>query len=138
MLVAPLDDYHQHHRHVAEVALNASINAGNPAIRSEYDAIDGIPAALHFAPMPGTPFIPSLYVDIGATFEQKMDALKCHCSQHQYLKDHHATDILKQVEASARAWGAACGVAYAEPFALVHRFNRVAPIQELAGLFPRG
>ncbi len=138
MLVTPLDDYHQHHRHTAEVALNASINAGNPAIQSEYGAIGGIPSALHFAPMPGTPFIPSLYVDIGATFELKMEALKCHRSQHQYLKEHHGTDIFAQVEAAARSWGAACGVVYAEPFALVHRFNRTAPIQQLAQFFPVG
>lgn len=138
MMVAPLDDYHQHHRHTAEVALNASINAGNPAIHSDYDAIDGIPPALHFAPMPGTPFVPSLYVDIGATFALKMEALQCHRSQHQYLKEHHGTDIFAQVEAAARSWGAACGVVYAEPFALVQRFNRSAPIQQLARLFPGG
>ena len=119
--------------------LKQAIAAGERVlIHGDYDAIDGIPPALHFAPMPGTPFIPSVYVDIGGTFELKMEALECHRSQHQYLKQHHGTDIFSQVEAAARTWGAACGVAYAEPFALVQRFNRSAPIQELARFFPVG
>ncbi len=137
MFVAPLDDYHQHHRHVAEVALNASINAGNAARVSAEPASSGIPWALHCAPMPGTPFVPSLYVDIGETFELKMEALQCHQSQHQYLQEYHRTDIFAQVEAAARYYGAACGVDFAEPFALCRRFNRAAPMQELAEFFPR-
>ena len=137
MFLAPLDDYHQHHRHVAELALNAGINAGNPAIVSDEPASAGIPWALHCAPLPGTPFVPSLYVDIGDTFELKMEALQCHQSQHQYLQEHHQTDIFAQVEATARYYGAACGVDFAEPFALCPRFNRAAPMQELAEFFPR-
>ncbi len=136
MLVAPLDDYHQHHRHVAEVALNASINAGNPHIVSDCPASSVIPWALHFAPLPGTPFVPALYVDIGETFELKLAALRCHESQHQYLRQRHRTDIFAQVEATARYYGAACGVEFAEAFAVCERFNRPAPLQQLAKFFP--
>ncbi len=137
ILVAPLDDYHQHHRHVAEVALNASINASNPDIVSDYPASSVIPWVLHFGPLPGTPFAPSIYVDIGETFELKLAALRCHESQHKYLQQRHRTDIFAQVEATARYHGAACGVEFAEPFAICHRFNRIAPIQELARFFPQ-
>ncbi len=136
MLVAPLDDYHQHHRHAAEVALNAGINAANAAIVSDSPPSSGIPWVLHCAPMPGTPFLPAVYVDIGETFQLKMEALKCHESQHKYLQEHHHTDIFAQVEAAARHYGAACGVDFAEPFALCRRFNRTAPVQQLASFFP--
>lgn len=138
LIVPALDDYHQHHRVVAEVALNASANAGNSALVSEEPASSGVPATLHMAPMPPTPFAPSLYVDISATFDRKLAALACHRSQHQYLQDHHRTDILRQVEAAAVLHGAACGVRYAEAFALCTRFNRPAPIQKLARFFPGG
>ena len=136
LLIAPPDDYHQHHRHAAELTLNASTNAGNPAIASDYPATEGIPWALLYSPMPGGNFVPSIYVDITQTFETKIEALKCHESQHVYLREHHRTDFFDQVEASARFYGAACGVEFAEPFAMCARFNRPAPIQQLASFFP--
>ena len=77
-----------------------------------------------------------MYVDITATYDLKIEALKAHKSQHAYLKEHHRTDIWAQVEAEARCYGAACGVTFAEAFALCERFNRPAPIQELARFFP--
>ena len=138
LLVGVLNDYHHHHRHVAELALNASLNASNAEIASEYPPSSMIPWTLHYAPLPGTPFAPSVYVDITATYDLKIEALKAHRSQHQFLQDHHRTDIFAQVEAAARHYGAACGVAFAEPFALCERFNRPAPIQQLTGFFPDG
>lgn len=136
LFIALLDDYHHHHRHVAELALNASINASNAEIESQYPPSSMIPWTLHYAPLAGTPFVPSIYVDITTTFDLKIAALKAHKSQHQFLKDHHRTDIFAQVESTARYYGAACGVAFAETFALCERFNRLAPIQQLAKFFP--
>lgn len=130
------DDYHHHHRLTAEVALNASINAGNANIKSEQPASSGIPITLHCAPMPGCPFEPSMYVDIGETFELKINALRAHKSQHKYLEDHHKTDIFAQTEAGARHYGSICGVDFAEAFAFCPRFNRAAPIHRLAPYFP--
>ncbi|MFP3905034.1 MAG: PIG-L deacetylase family protein [Armatimonadota bacterium] len=130
------DDYHHHHRLTAGVTLNASINAGNANIKNEEPASGGIPITLHCAPMPGCPFEPTMYVDIGETFEVKIEALKAHKSQHQYLEDHHKTDIFAQTEAAARYYGSICGVNFAESFAFVRRFNRAAPINQLAPFFP--
>lgn len=138
LLVVPaLDDYHQHHRATAELALNASTGAPNPAIVSREPASSGIPFALHLAPLPPGPFSADLYVDISEVFDKKMQAMACHKSQHQYLRDHHRTDIFRQLEAAAVLNGAACGVAYAEVFSLCRRFNRPAPIQKLAKFFPQ-
>lgn len=136
LLIAPPNDYHHHHRKVSELALNSSINASNANVKSEYPASSMIPWALYYAPLPGTPFVPSIYVDITSTYDLKVDALKAHKSQHDYIREHHRTDIWAQVEAEARYYGAACGVTFAEPFALCERFNRPAPIQELARFFP--
>ena len=136
LIVPSLNDYHQHHRAAAELALNASNNAGNPAIVSEESPSSGIPAALHMAPMPGGAFAPDLYVDITPVFDRKLQAMRCHESQHQYLQEHHRTNILEQIEATATLHGVACGVKYAEAFAACRQFNRPAPIQKLAAFFP--
>lgn len=137
LLIPTLDDYHHHHRATAELALNASTGAANANVVSEEPPSSGTPIALHMAPMPPTPFVPTLYVDITRTFDQKMAALRCHQSQHQYLQDHHGTDIFAQVEAAAIMHGAACGVRYAEAFAACQRFNRLAPVQKLSQYFPQ-
>lgn len=134
LLLPALDDYHQHHRAVAELALNASTGAPNPNIPGPEPPSRLVPYALHLPPMPPTPFTPAIYVDISTTFELKMAALRCHQSQHQYLQSHHRTDIFQQVEAAARLHGAACGVAFAEVLSLCPHFNRVAPLQVLAHL----
>lgn len=136
LLVPSLDDYHQHHRAVADLALNASVNASNRALVSAEPASSMVPYALHLPPMPPTPFWACLYSDITDTFAVKLEALRCHRSQHQYLRDHHRTDIFGQVEAAARLHGAACGVEFAEVLGLCPRFNRVAPVQLLAEFFP--
>lgn len=136
LLIPALDDYHKHHRLVAEVALNASSNASNPTVVTEDPPSKAIPATLHLPPMPPGVFNADIYIDISSTFEQKMAALRCHKSQYEYLQSHHNTDIFQQIEAAAIMHGVACGVQYAEVLSLCRRFNRPAPIQRLAGFFP--
>ncbi len=136
LLVPTLDDYHQHHRAAADLALNASVNASNPALVSAEPPSSIVPYALHLPPMPPTSFTPALYCDIADTFELKLEALRCHASQHQHLRDQHRTDVFGLVEAAARLHGAACGVEFAEVLGLCQRFNRVAPVQVLAEFFP--
>ena len=136
LVVAPPNDYHRHHIKVAEVAMDASMNASNPNHESEYAASSMIPCTLYCRPQMGIGFIPSLYVDISDTYHLKVEAMKAHQSQHQYLKDHHRIDIFQTVETVARYYGSACGVEFAEPFALCQKFNRPAPIQQLARFFP--
>lgn len=136
LILSHPDDYHHHHRAVSEVALNASVNAGNPSFVSDYPASTGVPATIYTQPLPPTPFAPHVYADISGTFEQKIEALHCHESQHPFLQGHHKTDFVSLVRTTAQLHGAACNVPYAEAYALCHRFNRPATIQALAGFFP--
>jgi LmbE family N-acetylglucosaminyl deacetylase len=135
ILPAP-DDYHHHHRAVCELALNASVNASNPALKSTLPASSRVPLVLHMQPVPPGPFVPDVYVDISATLERKLAALQCHKSQHPFLQSHHKTDFMELVRTTARLHGAACEVAYAEAYAFCRRWNRVATIQQLAPFFP--
>ncbi len=135
LVIPPPYDYHHHHNKVSELVLNASINASNVNRESDYPPSSMIPYTLYCRPQMGIGFVPSMYVDITDTYHLKIDAMEAHQSQHQYLKDHHRIDICQNVETMARYYGAACGVEFAEPFALCHKFNRPGPIQELATFF---
>ncbi len=136
LVVPPPNDYHRHHVEVGKIAIDASMDASNANYESEYPASSMIPWTLYCSSVLSIDFVPSLYVDITETYEVKVEALKAHKSQHQYLKDHHRTDIFKNVEAIARYHGNACGVEFAEPFAICRKFNRFASIQQLARFFP--
>lgn len=54
---------------------------------------------------------PSHLVDITATFEAKLAAMRAYASQHEVV-----AGILDQIEAKARAYGSLVGVRYAEAF----------------------
>lgn len=136
LIVPAADDYHHHHRAVCELALNASVNASNAALRSTLPASSRVPLVLHMQPVPPGPFVPDLYADISATAERKLAALMCHESQHPFVQSHHRTDLAELVRATAKLNGAACEVAYAEAYTLCRRWNRVATIQQLARFFP--
>jgi N-acetylglucosamine malate deacetylase 1 len=130
------DDYHHHHRAVSAVALNASANAGNASIKSDFPPASGVPAALYMQPLPPTPFAPDLYVDISTTVGRKIEALAAHESQLPFLRSHHRTDMPELVRLTARLHGAACDAACAEAYALCRRLNRVRTLQALSRFFP--
>lgn len=130
------DDYHHHHRAVSEVALNASVNAANASVKSELPPASGVPITIYTQPVPPGPFTPHIYADISATLERKIEALRCHESQHPFIRSHHKTDFMALAQKTAELHGAACDVQYAEAYALCHRFNRLATIQALARFFP--
>jgi len=136
LILTDPDDYHHHHRAVSELALNASVNAGNPSLVGQTPPSTTIPATLYVQPLPPAPFTPDIYVDISGTFERKIEALRCHESQHPFLASHHGTDFIGLVTAAAQLHGAVCEVAYAEAYSLCRRFNRVSTIQALAPFFP--
>lgn len=136
LIVPAADDYHHHHRAVCELALNASVNASNPALKSTLPPSSQVPLVLHMQPVPPGVFVPDLYVDISDTMERKLKALLCHESQHPFLQRQHNTDFLELVRMTARLHGVVCEVAHAEAYTLCRRWNRVATIQQLARFFP--
>jgi LmbE family N-acetylglucosaminyl deacetylase len=68
---------------------------------------------------------PDVIVDVGETFEKKLDAVRAHRSQFFATAGAEPTPLnrpgfLDAVEARAVATGARIGVRYGEPFALVY------------------
>ncbi|WP_308285817.1 PIG-L deacetylase family protein [Actinoplanes hulinensis] len=91
------DDSHQDHRAVAAATVSAARH---------------IRRVLHYRSPSTTRFEPSVYVDIAAHLDRKLDALSCHRSQ----VESSAMVDPEVVAASARHFGAQARVRYAEAF----------------------
>ncbi len=117
------DDSHQDHRAVAAAAISAARHSRR---------------ILHYRSPSTTRFEPSVFVDISAYLNRKIDALACHHSQ----VENSAMVDPEVVAASARHFGAQARVRYAEAF-VPARFvwdlapPIVAPLSEISGLEAR-
>ena len=76
----------------------------------------GVCPIYHMDPVAGTGFIPTEYVDISDTIELKLEALACHKSQIDWMRDHDHIDFLDFVRTCSKVRGYQSGVAYAEGF----------------------
>ncbi len=70
----------------------------------------------HMDTLSGTGFIPTEYVDISDTIDIKLEALACHKSQIDWMRDHDHIDFLDFVRTCSRVRGYQSGVDYAEGF----------------------
>jgi LmbE family N-acetylglucosaminyl deacetylase len=110
------NDYHQDHRIVSRLVLDASFISGLPHIPTDHPAHPGVQPVIYFDTVSGANFLPGEYVDISETFSIKRKMLECHASQLTWLKEHDNIDILDFIYIMARSRGLQCGVEYAEAF----------------------
>ncbi|MEV1286906.1 PIG-L family deacetylase [Micromonospora sp. NPDC049679] len=104
------DDSHQDHRAAAAATL-AATRHGN--------------RILHYRSPSTTQFNPTMYVDISAHLDRKLDAIACHRTQ----VDASAMVDPEVVVASARHFGAQARTRYAEAFAPVRFVWDLRPVQ---------
>ena len=88
---------------------------------AHFDMSDPAPAVApcpiyHMDTVAGTGFIPTEYVDITDTIELKLQALACHKSQIEWMKEHDGIDFLDFVRTCSKVRGYQSGVEYAEGF----------------------
>ena len=110
-------DYMNDHMQTYFATLRASFGASLP----HYDLDAKTPVApvcpiYHMDPVAGVGFIPTEYVDITDTIELKLEALACHKSQIDWMRDHDNIDFLEFIRTCSRSRGFQCGVDYAEGF----------------------
>ena len=110
-------DYMNDHMQTYYSVLRASFAAS----LAHYDLSATTPTApvcpiYHMDPVAGTGFIPTEYVDISDTIELKLEALACHKSQIEWMRDHDHIDFLDFVRTCSKVRGYQCGVDYAEGF----------------------
>lgn len=118
-----LDDYMMDHEMTARLARTASFGYGAPnAAIGPIHPGSCVPHLYYADPIEGMDYYgrsiePTTWVDISSTCTGKLNALKKHASQREWLMKHHGMD---EYIDSTKAWGAKrgqqIGVKYAEAF----------------------
>ena len=110
------DDYMRDHVQASRFAYDASFISTLPHLFTESNYTTDIPPVFYMDTLAGIGFIPTEYVDISVTIEQKLKALACHQSQIKWLFDHDHIDFIDFVRTCNKYRGLQAGVAYAEGF----------------------
>ena len=110
------EDYCSDHTAVSELVFRASFSATCPNFHPELGGAAPLASVYYAANGDSINFIPTEYVDISDVMETKLAMMKCHESQLVWLKEHDNSDILRNIQVWAEAWGTQCGVKYAECF----------------------
>lgn len=109
------DEYHRDHNETGKLAFHTSFSATCPHYYTKHPAFLKVPS-LYYMDSTSPNFYATDYVDISDVFELKMEALACHKSQVEWLKDHDNSDVLADLRNKCACFGNDCGVAYAEKF----------------------
>jgi N-acetylglucosamine malate deacetylase 1 len=110
------EDYHPDHTSTSRLVFYCSMQATLPQVTTKNPAIKQHCNIYYMDKVGGGIFIPTEYVDISETFEQKKNALACHISQVQWLKQHDGVDLLHAIEVLSEYRGMQCGARYAEAY----------------------
>ncbi len=119
------NDYHQDHRTVSELVFVSSFIAAVPHVETPSARHAQISPLYYVDTLAGVDFLPTDYVDISGTLETKLDMLRCHRSQLEWLGDYNGIDIADFVTTVARFRGLQCGARYAEGFRRCDAWPRV-------------
>jgi LmbE family N-acetylglucosaminyl deacetylase len=95
------NDYMADHNEVSRLMVDASHIATLPLLETEHQAHTVVPAVYFIDTLAGVGFNPTEYVDIGQDLETKLDALRAHRSQLEWLRDHDGVDIIEQTRTVA-------------------------------------
>ena len=109
-------DYMQDHLEVQKLAFDASFSA---SIWNQQDRAAGVAAITplyYMDTLAGVNFLPGEYVDISDVIDIKLEALGCHHSQIDWMRDHDKIDFIDFVATCSKFRGLQCGVRYAEGF----------------------
>ena len=109
-------DYMVDHIAVGQMAFDASFSATVPHFLPESPFHKVFPVIYHMDNLAGVNSLPTEYVDISDTMEQKINALECHKSQVKWMREHDNIDLSEFVRVTARFRGLQASVQYAEGF----------------------
>ena len=125
------DDYHGDHRAVSKLVVDASFAAGLSYYVTDLAAVAVTPSVYFMDTLAGIDFAPEEFVDITATIEVKLAAMRSHVSQVTWIREHHASDIEDLIRTVAHFRGLQCGVPYAEGFQRLRAWGRLGTNREL-------
>jgi LmbE family N-acetylglucosaminyl deacetylase len=110
------NDYHQDHRTVSELVFVSSFIGAVPNVRTQTPTHPHICPLYFMDTLAGNDFQPEEYVDVSDVLDIKLEMLRCHQSQLEWLGDYNGIDIQEFVTTVARFRGLQSGVKYAEGF----------------------
>ena len=117
------DDYMKDHVEVSNLVFDASISATIPHI-GEGKYMEHIPPIYYMDTLMGVGFQPEVYVDITEHMEGKIEALECHVSLTQWMREHDHVVFTDMVRTWSKYRGYQCGAGYAEGFISCKRYLR--------------
>lgn len=110
------EDYMRDHLEAGLLAFGASFDATIVQHHNETPATKSVVPVYYMDTLAGVNFVPTEYVDISEEIDMKLEALSCHESQINWMKDHDGIDFIDFVRTCSKYRGLQCGVPYAEGF----------------------
>jgi LmbE family N-acetylglucosaminyl deacetylase len=107
-----------------ELTARATVTATRPLVNSGVRrvlAYETLSSTEWSIPSADTAFQPTSFVDIEATIETKLEALREYETE---LGDHPHPRTVENVRSNARLWGAKAGLEFAEPFVVLRSVTR--------------
>jgi len=116
------NDYHSDHINISRLVFEATYLVGIKLWKTEYESTDKVPILYYMDNVAGIDFIPSEYVDISETIDEKVKMMSKMKSQLSFLRKMHDTDAEEFIKTVARYRGFQSGVTYAEAFTQQKKF----------------
>ena len=110
------DDYMPDHCEVSKLVFYASFASSCPNFRTETVCHEPVVPIYYMETAGSMGFIPEEYVDITDYLDIKLQAIRCHESQAQWLDDHDGFNMEEYANVVARLRGIQCNRKYAEGF----------------------
>jgi len=95
-----------------------------PNIKTASGPSDKIPHVYFMDTPAGVNFVPEIYVDISRTFTKKLEMVRAHASQDQWMKDLFGYDLAAFLEIPAKFRGLQASCHMAEAFRPSYRWGR--------------
>jgi LmbE family N-acetylglucosaminyl deacetylase len=118
------EDYNPDHS-ISGMIVDECAHMGTvPNIKTASPPTDKIPHVYFMDTPAGVNFVPEIYVDITKTFAKKVEMVRAHASQGQWMKDIFGYDLEAFLEIPARFRGLQANCPMAEAFRPSYRWGR--------------
>ena len=110
------DDYMPDHCETSKLVFYASFASSCPNYKTKSLCYDPVVPVYYMETAGGMGFVPEEYVDISDYLDLKLEAIRCHRSQAQWLDDHDGFNMEEFASVVGRFRGIQCSRKYAEGF----------------------
>ncbi len=115
------------HANTHALVLRATMAATVPNIERERPPTETLVPVIEMDTAFGLGFLPTEFVDISELMDIKIEAVGCHRTRLDWIKDSTGRDVRDELVTSARYRGLQCGTRYAEAFRHTPAAGRVRP-----------